>query len=255
VEPREPGSCLQPADAEQRCSSAAGWQLYKNGCPSAWTPWIIVGLVAYLAAFSPGMGPVPWAVNAEIYPQQARDRQTDAKHWKSLQRRMASGFVFCLRCCGSVPACEVTPCAVIGSKPLGTGAGGVGPIYRIRSVVAATQCSSVLRCCWESREIGSCVFQSALFDTSMSSGVPVQLRGLASGAAATCNWLTNAAVSQTFLTMTHYLGGSGTFWVSMLGWGFACVPCAGAAPVLLFAPVAPSHRLLMPAHPICALVL
>lgn len=24
----------------------------------------------YLAAFSPGMGPVPWAVNAEIYPVQ-----------------------------------------------------------------------------------------------------------------------------------------------------------------------------------------
>ena len=29
-------------------------------------------MLAYLAAFSPGMSPVPWAVNAEIYPQQLR---------------------------------------------------------------------------------------------------------------------------------------------------------------------------------------
>jgi Sugar (and other) transporter len=29
-------------------------------------------MLAYLAAFSPGMGPVPWAVNAEIYPLQLR---------------------------------------------------------------------------------------------------------------------------------------------------------------------------------------
>ena len=46
--------------------------LYENGCPSRFTDAIILGLLLYLAAFAPGMGPVPWAVNAEIYPLQAR---------------------------------------------------------------------------------------------------------------------------------------------------------------------------------------
>ena len=46
--------------------------LYENGCPSRYTGAIIGGLLLYLAAFAPGMGPVPWAVNAEIYPLQAR---------------------------------------------------------------------------------------------------------------------------------------------------------------------------------------
>ena len=39
------------------------------------------------------------------------------------------------------------------------------------------------------------------------------MRGLASGAAATCNWLVNAVVSQTFLSLTLKLGGDGTFWL------------------------------------------
>lgn len=30
------------------------------------------GLMLYLAAFSPGLGPVPWAVNAEMYPLRLR---------------------------------------------------------------------------------------------------------------------------------------------------------------------------------------
>ncbi|CAA7405138.1 unnamed protein product [Spirodela intermedia] len=35
--------------------------------------WVAVGgLVLYIAFFSPGMGPVPWAVNAEIYPEHFR---------------------------------------------------------------------------------------------------------------------------------------------------------------------------------------
>lgn len=32
----------------------------------------LIGLALYIAAFAPGMGPVPWAVNAEIYPQKLR---------------------------------------------------------------------------------------------------------------------------------------------------------------------------------------
>lgn len=35
--------------------------------------WLAVaGLALYMAFFSPGMGPVPWTVNSEIYPQEYR---------------------------------------------------------------------------------------------------------------------------------------------------------------------------------------
>lgn len=46
--------------------------LYDTGCPSRYTGFIVAGLLLYLAAFAPGMGTVPWAVNAEIYPLQVR---------------------------------------------------------------------------------------------------------------------------------------------------------------------------------------
>ncbi|KAK1591961.1 hypothetical protein Q3G72_016697 [Acer saccharum] len=32
----------------------------------------VIGLALYIACFSPGMGPVPWTVNSEIYPEQYR---------------------------------------------------------------------------------------------------------------------------------------------------------------------------------------
>jgi SP family myo-inositol transporter-like MFS transporter 13 len=35
--------------------------------------WLaILGLALYIASFSPGMGPVPWTVNSEIYPESYR---------------------------------------------------------------------------------------------------------------------------------------------------------------------------------------
>lgn len=35
--------------------------------------WLaVIGLTLYIAFFSPGMGPVPWTVNSEIYPQAYR---------------------------------------------------------------------------------------------------------------------------------------------------------------------------------------
>ena len=60
------------------------------------------------------------------------------------------------------------------------------------------------------------------FFTCFWSRLLLQLRGLGGGAAATCNWITNAAVSQTFLTLIQHLGGSGTFWL------YAVIALAGA---------------------------
>ena len=66
-------------------------------------------------------------------------------------------------------------------------------------------------------------FSSLLFTMS-------QVRGLASGVAATANWAANAAVSQTFLALTAALGGSGAFWL------YAGVAAAGAAWVFIALP-------------------
>ncbi|XP_030460959.1 inositol transporter 1-like [Syzygium oleosum] len=33
---------------------------------------VVIGLALYIACFSPGMGPVPWTVNSEIYPEAYR---------------------------------------------------------------------------------------------------------------------------------------------------------------------------------------
>ncbi|KAL4447774.1 hypothetical protein ABPG75_004993 [Micractinium tetrahymenae] len=121
------GTCLAlgpsqqqgPPPAGEQAACAPPRQLFLVGCPSRYSWLILACLVAYLAAFSPGLGPVPWAVNAEIYP--------------------------------------------------------------------------------------------------------LAVRGLATGLAATANWVSNAAVAQTFLTLTTALGGSGAFFL------YAGIACAGFA--------------------------
>ncbi|KAJ1525491.1 hypothetical protein ONE63_010300 [Megalurothrips usitatus] len=45
---------------------AVGW------CPSGYSWIAVAALVLYLVMFSPGLGPVPWAVNSEIHPTWAR---------------------------------------------------------------------------------------------------------------------------------------------------------------------------------------
>uniref|UniRef100_A0A1D1XDD2 Putative inositol transporter 1 n=2 Tax=Anthurium amnicola TaxID=1678845 RepID=A0A1D1XDD2_9ARAE len=45
---------------------------FASSCGTKFGWLAIVGLVFYIAAFSPGMGPVPWAVNSEIYPEAFR---------------------------------------------------------------------------------------------------------------------------------------------------------------------------------------
>lgn len=43
-----------------------------NFCPSSYSWTVLMGLILYLAFFAPGMGPMPWTVNSEIYPLWAR---------------------------------------------------------------------------------------------------------------------------------------------------------------------------------------
>jgi len=37
-------------------------------CPTPFSPMVLIGLCLYLVSFQSGLGPVPWIVNAEIYP-------------------------------------------------------------------------------------------------------------------------------------------------------------------------------------------
>lgn len=43
-----------------------------NFCPTSYSWVVLLGLVLYIASFAPGMGPMPWTVNSEIYPLWAR---------------------------------------------------------------------------------------------------------------------------------------------------------------------------------------
>lgn len=48
-------------------------QWYFNGCPDNQFAYLaIVALFIYIAFFAPGMGPLPWTINSEIYPTWAR---------------------------------------------------------------------------------------------------------------------------------------------------------------------------------------
>ncbi|XP_029901216.1 proton myo-inositol cotransporter-like [Myripristis murdjan] len=85
---RENGSALvtsscvpvNTASTEQaawgRCSNSSQMreQTYwaYNYCPTSYSWLVLLGLVLYLAAFAPGMGPMPWTINSEIYPLWAR---------------------------------------------------------------------------------------------------------------------------------------------------------------------------------------
>ena len=65
--PEAPGVCI---DAASQCPAGPRSIVVDSGCPSPFLPLIVGGVVLYLAAFSPGLGTVPWSVNAEIFPVQ-----------------------------------------------------------------------------------------------------------------------------------------------------------------------------------------
>lgn len=60
-----------------RCSSPGTLNITNseflyNYCPTSYSWMAILGLAMYLMFFAPGMGPMPWTVNSEIYPMWAR---------------------------------------------------------------------------------------------------------------------------------------------------------------------------------------
>ncbi|MAZ77584.1 MAG: MFS transporter [Legionellaceae bacterium] len=59
---------------------------------------------------------------------------------------------------------------------------------------------------------------------------PLKIRGLGSSMAATSNWVFNALVSSTFLTLVHFFGESGTFFM------YAIICCIGMVLVAIFMP-------------------
>lgn len=65
-----PGMCLvSNKTVGDQCGDTT-W--FTKGCPSHYGWLAVGGLALYIMAFSPGMGPVPWAVNSEIYPLKYR---------------------------------------------------------------------------------------------------------------------------------------------------------------------------------------
>ena len=71
------GTCLPMPTNQSRgaipaacASTPASWNL--TSCDTGYAWMSVVFLVLYLACFAPGMGPMPWTVNSEIYPRDVR---------------------------------------------------------------------------------------------------------------------------------------------------------------------------------------
>ncbi|KAG1701290.1 Proton myo-inositol cotransporter [Nymphon striatum] len=43
-----------------------------NWCPTSYSAIMFIGMIMYLFFFAPGLGPMPWTINSEIYPLWAR---------------------------------------------------------------------------------------------------------------------------------------------------------------------------------------
>ena len=118
-QPMAPGICIA---ADQQCPASSTDQqqlhLYTSGCPSHYNWLIIAAMMLYLAAFSPGMGPVPWAVNAEIYPVQVCPVQNPFERAKLVCLRCA---VWCIpilrRVYQALQTCLLSPRALCRRVP------------------------------------------------------------------------------------------------------------------------------------------
>ncbi|KAL3691887.1 hypothetical protein R1sor_005538 [Riccia sorocarpa] len=68
----QPGICLLSNKTTGDYCGDLSRSWFTRGCPSHFGWLAILGMALYICAFSPGMGPVPWAVNSEVYPLQYR---------------------------------------------------------------------------------------------------------------------------------------------------------------------------------------
>lgn len=64
------GNCANGGNANFRFASSICPSMTQGIGLNTWL--VLTGLVMYLAAFAPGMGPMPWTINSEIYPMWAR---------------------------------------------------------------------------------------------------------------------------------------------------------------------------------------
>ncbi|CAG5115537.1 unnamed protein product, partial [Candidula unifasciata] len=78
------GTCLRVQEHEEdtlsiygRCrneteKAALGLTFSHGYCPTDYTWMAVLGLALFVFAFAPGLGPMPWTINSEIYPMWAR---------------------------------------------------------------------------------------------------------------------------------------------------------------------------------------
>lgn len=67
-----PGACLANEKALKNMCHGQHRVWYDKGCPSKLGFFAVILLAAYIIVYSPGMGTVPWIVNAEVYPLKYR---------------------------------------------------------------------------------------------------------------------------------------------------------------------------------------
>eukprot|EP01137_Pigoraptor_chileana_P019244 Opistho-2@79997 len=73
------GTCLPGNSTVWDTSYACDSEKYEYGYCTMSTWWLaILALVSYIACFAPGMGPMPWTINSEIYPLHVRSQGNSA---------------------------------------------------------------------------------------------------------------------------------------------------------------------------------
>ncbi|KAL4226735.1 hypothetical protein ACF0H5_014715 [Mactra antiquata] len=63
-------------------------------CPSTFSWMPLVGLILYIVSFSPGMGPMPWTINSEIYPTWTRSSAISVSTFTNWTFYLASSLSF-----------------------------------------------------------------------------------------------------------------------------------------------------------------
>lgn len=97
------GSCLPSANEERslygRCNASSGadddWMKFTyEYCPSDYSLVAAIGVALFVFLFSPGMAPMPWTINAEIYPMWARGTCTSIAATVAWTSNLIISFTF-----------------------------------------------------------------------------------------------------------------------------------------------------------------